>query len=300
MALWYAFAIPVLLVERASARQALKRSRELTKDYLGRICLVWLLMIMVSWTVSGLVQGPFVIAFAVLSIKGAPPAYWLTVLTIMAGGAAGILTSPLLSIPMVLLYYDSRARKEGYDLEVLLEALPQARSVPAPRPGPVAEQTPCLESTSVPWVVFLSLVTLGLYVPLWVLSRRRALNNLRSTEKLNLGTLSFVLSMFILCWAAGIAAGALRDRGSESAALTFGQFGEATLFIGAIELLFQLFKVRRILMDHFCVTSLGPFSLTVASQSEAHFSGVATFFLGIYYLQYKINRLLEVSAPTAT
>jgi hypothetical protein len=218
----------------------------------------------------------------------------------MAGGAAGILTSPLLTIPMVLLYYDSRARKEGYDLEVLLEALPQARAVQAPRPEPVAEQTPCLESTSVPWVVFLSLITLGLYVPLWVLSRRKALNNLRSSEKLNLGTLSFILSMSILGWAASIAAGALGDRGSVSAAMTFGQFGEATLLIGAIELLFQLFKIRRILMDHFSVTSLGPFSLTVASQSEAHFSGVATFFLGICYLQYKINRLLEVSATTTT
>jgi len=50
--------------------------------------------------------------------------------------------------------------------------------------------------------------------------------------------------------------------------------------IGII-LIVQGFKVRRIFINHF----------NSQLQGEISFSGVATFFFHIYYLQYKINRL---------
>ena len=53
------------------------------------------------------------------------------------------------------------------------------------------------------------------------------------------------------------------------------------------------FKVRRILLDHSEVQRTGMFASNVAMEQQSSFSSVATFFLGIWYLQYKINRFVE-------
>lgn len=109
-----------------------------------------------------------------------------------------------------------------------------------------------------------------------------------------------ILSAYLLFYAASLAAGMLPTLGLGAGVEIVSDIGTVAIYSGAVALLFQLFKVRRILMDHYSATRSGPLSIMVASQSEAELSGVATFFLGIYYLQYKINRLLESSAATAT
>lgn len=63
----------------------------------------------------------------------------------------------------------------------------------------------------------------------------------------------------------------------------------------------QAFKVRGILEAHATSHAPGPLAGSIALLQGSSFSGVATFFFGIFYLQYKMNEMIETwpqSQPT--
>jgi len=121
-----------------------------------------------------------------------------------------------------------------------------------------------LKKMNVFLMIFLGLVTGGIYLPIWYLRKRDAINSLQSGEKLGSGVFVSVIVLFGASWL-------IIFSGSES-------YGMLDL-IAAIILLVQRFKVRRIFTEHF----------NVHLQRRISFSGAATFFFGAYYLQYKIN-----------
>ncbi len=128
----YSLAIPALLLEKVDARQARVRSKLLTKGQFNRIFVIGLLMTIVSWVVAMIAQGPFSVAVVMLAAKHSPPPYWLRLLMNISGGVAGAFTAPLMLIALVLLYYDVRVRKEGYDLQLMMAALDQTPAQPGP------------------------------------------------------------------------------------------------------------------------------------------------------------------------
>jgi hypothetical protein len=285
----YGVAIPALVLERISAREALKRSVKLTKGFLGRVFLIGLMMTIVSWVVASIFQGPFLVAIFVLAMKHTQPPLWLNTLSAVAGGVGGALSGPLLMIPLALLYYDLRVRKEGFDLEVMMAGLDPGGSAALLESQAVPDSTRPLQQVSVPRVVIFSLLTLGLYVPFWYLRRRVAINTLQSTEKLGKGVFVFALTLWILDISVGLAYGALAEAGISFPATSIEGFGRILELTVGITLLIQAFKVRRILLDHHGSRDAGIFSSQVGMEADSSFSRVATFFLGIWYLQYKIN-----------
>ncbi len=136
LAIWlglrYGVAIPALLLEELKARQAIRRSVTLTRGYRGRVFLTFLLMAFITWAVTALFQGPFLIALAVMAKSGNIP-FWLRALSVISGGIGGTLSAPLLMIALSLLYYDVRVRKEAFDLQVMMAALGPATPPPAPQ-----------------------------------------------------------------------------------------------------------------------------------------------------------------------
>jgi hypothetical protein len=290
----YGVSIPALVLERISAREALKRSVKLTKGFLGRVFLIGLMMTIVSWVVASIFQGPFLIAVFVLAMKHTQPPLWLNTLSAVAGGVGGALSGPLLMIPLALLYYDLRVRKEGFDLEVMMAALDPGRVSALLEPQTPADSALPLEQVSVLRVVVLSLLTFGLYVPFWYLRRRAAINSLGSPEKLSKGVFIFALSLWILDFLVNLIYGALTEAGTSFPASFMRNLSRILELAVGIILLIQAFKVRRILLDHNGVQQAGMFSSQIGLEANTSFSGVATFFLGIWYLQYKINEFLEV------
>jgi hypothetical protein len=122
----YSLAIPALLLESVSARQAISRSAFLTKGYLGQIFLIGLLMTLITSVVATVFEGPFLIAIAILAAKGSRLALWLGYPMAIAAGVSRAVSSPLLSIALVLAYYNARVRKEGFDLQVMISSLEPA------------------------------------------------------------------------------------------------------------------------------------------------------------------------------
>jgi len=224
------------------------------------------------------------------------------------GGVCAAATSPLFMIGFALAYYDLRVRKEGFDLQLMMQHLDESSPQGASRQAPATDSAP-LADAGIFAMVLLTLVTAGLYLPLWFLSRRKALNSLYSQEKVSAWPIAAALAALVasLClpiisslkWGSWVV--------GENAVAPLPPF---ILLVAAAILVMQCFKVRRILLDHLAPREEGMFAAAIRFQHEALFSRAGTFFLGIFYLQYKINGMLDqftshagsqqdVNAPTA-
>ena len=305
----YGCAIPAMLVENIKASAAIKRSVQLTKGNVWRVFLVTVLMTLVSWTVILIFQGPFYVVLFLMAAKshGQPPPLWLTAIMNVSGGVGGALTGSLIMIGLALLYYDIRVRKEGFDLQVMMATL----DAQSPVEG-VVSQTPLpapleLEHKSVLLVILLTVVTFGLYYPYWFIRSKKGINSLNSQRKINLIIPGFVFSVWLLrfvlvfVWAALSESGALSRLGFIANAIQgVPELDSIVTLVGGILLLLQCFKVKSILEDHTNVPISGPLAGSLTLVQRTTFSGVATFFLGIYYLQYKINEIVDASPQAST
>jgi hypothetical protein len=126
----YALIVPVILIEGEKALPSLRRSRDLVKGYRGKVfCIllvVNLLQVILTAGVS-LISGVF---FAGESGGGG-------ILSSALNNLLSIFLTPLGIIAAILLYYDMRIRKEGFDLDMLSRAFtPEPSSLAdAPVPG---------------------------------------------------------------------------------------------------------------------------------------------------------------------
>jgi hypothetical protein len=89
---------------------------------------------LVSFAVSAAItygiQIPLVIISAV-SFSGGTAPIWFVILNALASVLGSVVPAPLLAIASCLIYYDARVRKEGFDLQRMLDQLPP------PTPGEV-------------------------------------------------------------------------------------------------------------------------------------------------------------------
>lgn len=291
----YSVAIPALVLENLSSRTALKRSIALTKGYFWRLLVVGVLMLLIRVVVVVLCQLPFTIAVMVLAKEGVHPTVWMTIPGVLVGGASAVATAPLVMIGFALAYYDLRVRKEGFDLQLMMADLDASGQQGATGPGRASKAEP-LEDAGIFGMCLLTLLTAGLYQPIWFLRRRKALNSLHSREKL--GVLPLLLAL-----AALVASICLPTLGS----IKFGSWVEAEnafpplhpliLLVAGLIMIVQCFKVRRILLDHLAPRQEGMFSAGIRLQYEELFSRMGTFFFGIFYLQSKINGMLDRFVP---
>ena len=140
---------------------------------------------------------------------------------------------------------------------------------------------PALPASKPVWlVILLSIVTLAYYLPIWFLNRCRAVNQFYGHRFL--GAWAPILVIFLMATSNVLDFVTTHPRGSPLN-MTINLL-DAT---SSLMLLVLSFRFRRYLIDY-----VGP--------QGSRVSGVWTFFLSIYYLQYKINRLNEQPAPSAT
>ena len=122
MALRYGLAVPAIVVEGLTPGEAIKRSIELTKGRLGRVFLLVLCAMIVTYATMMIFQMPFTIGAMVLDPLS-PLGFWLNIAGAVFGAVGSTFTTPFLIIGLALLYYDARIREEGFDLQLTLEAL---------------------------------------------------------------------------------------------------------------------------------------------------------------------------------
>jgi hypothetical protein len=120
MSLRYSLAIPASVVEGLPARQAIKKSVELSKGARGRIFVLALLVYVVR-LILGIVFGMPLIIYSLRHLGHALP-LWMLAIQQLAAFVTNMLIGPIYSTGITLFYYDQRVRKEGFDLEWMMRS----------------------------------------------------------------------------------------------------------------------------------------------------------------------------------
>jgi hypothetical protein len=119
MGLRYSLAVPACVIEDIKARQALRRSVELSRGSRGRIFLLALLVVAIQTGLVMITQLFFLVA--TFRHHGALPA-GMRVLQQLVAFCTNTFIGPIYATGFTLFYYDQRVRKEGFDIEWMMQA----------------------------------------------------------------------------------------------------------------------------------------------------------------------------------
>lgn len=115
-----AVAVPAVVLEDLGLFAALRRSAALTKGFLGRVFLIYLLALALEIGVVAV----FTISLALFHGAHQPMDSAWRVLGLGTGFLAHVLVTPILTIGLALLFFDCKVRKEAFDIEILLRRNP--------------------------------------------------------------------------------------------------------------------------------------------------------------------------------
>ncbi len=113
---------PIILAEGAGPIEALSRSWDLTKGYKGKIFVIWLICLGISMAMTYGLQIPMLVAAGLL-FKGGSNPIWFAVISGLCSVVGSILPAPLQTTALCLVYHDARVRKEGMDLQRMIDTL---------------------------------------------------------------------------------------------------------------------------------------------------------------------------------
>ncbi|MGO9776517.1 MAG: hypothetical protein ACLQGT_05740 [Terracidiphilus sp.] len=147
MGLRYSLSVPACVVENLKARKALRRSIELSKGSRGRIFLLGLLIFVIQIGLVFLTQFFFVLV--AFRQPGHMLPAWMQALQQIVGFFTNTFLGPIWATGIALFYYDQRVRKEGYDIEWMMQAA--GLTPPAAVIAPPAAATPTF-TTAEPWL----------------------------------------------------------------------------------------------------------------------------------------------------
>jgi hypothetical protein len=134
-------------------------------------------------------------------------------------------------------------------------------------------------------LVLLTVITCFIYYPVWFLKLRSGLNNIRDKKRVGLVIPVAATVVLTACILAVFVDGVLEGMMVKPKSLDWVRFlssiSEYIICLTDLALLVEVLRVRRLLLDEYEITiSLMP-----------------TLLLGIFYLQYKINRLFKSERP---
>jgi hypothetical protein len=110
-------AAPAIVLEGVSGWGGLKRSWQLTRGLGWRLLGIRLLLLLITAIISGVFSTLLTLAGAGLDANGQ------FIVSEVAGAVVAVFVSPITYIAVTLLYYDTRIRKEGFDIEMLARSL---------------------------------------------------------------------------------------------------------------------------------------------------------------------------------
>jgi hypothetical protein len=125
------------VVEQLGAWAALKRATSLSVGTRGRMLVLYLLCMALSWILSVALTAPVMIVISLIPQMNTPQheqtvgALFLFLLY-GASFASQAFTKPVSGIAMMLFYYDQRIRKEGFDIEWMMREAGMEREPASP------------------------------------------------------------------------------------------------------------------------------------------------------------------------
>ena len=114
----YALAIACCVVEDLGVTASIKRSAILSKGSRFRIFLIYIVFVLLAVLLGAALGG---LAGGVGTLI--PNLTTRLILIYLANFIASVLTGPLATIGIALVYYDERVRKEAFDLQLMMSSL---------------------------------------------------------------------------------------------------------------------------------------------------------------------------------
>jgi MFS family permease len=118
----FAVSIPAFMLEQRGITDAISRSGALTHGHRNRIFVTVIVMYVVLLVFQFGLAAPFLVLQSTYRAKGLLP-LWVQIGQAISAAVASTIAGPLLMIAIALIYYDVRIRKEGFDLESMMNAL---------------------------------------------------------------------------------------------------------------------------------------------------------------------------------
>jgi hypothetical protein len=124
LAIIWSLAVPAKVLENKGPLAALSRSVDLTKGDWGRIFVVGLLVVVLSYGVRTLLQAPIFVAIYMSAKAGLRNAVlgW-QIASLVAAFIGESLVGAVGTIAFSLVYYDERVRKEAFDLQLMMMSI---------------------------------------------------------------------------------------------------------------------------------------------------------------------------------
>jgi hypothetical protein len=123
-------AIPAAVLEDLGPAEAIRRSFALTRKFAGRAFMIYLLYFAMVFGLIAVFQFPFAMLMILNSKQPQLVMLW-TIVMQLGNFIASSLVAPISMIGFAIFYYDLRVRKEGFDLQVMMQAI---GADPAPPP----------------------------------------------------------------------------------------------------------------------------------------------------------------------
>ena len=115
-------AIPATVLEDLGPAASIRRSFALTRHFAGRAFMIYFLYFALVFGILALFQFPLTMLLAVYAKQPHMVIVWMTVAQ-FANFIAGAVVAPVSTIGTSLFYYDLRVRKEGFDLQLMMQAI---------------------------------------------------------------------------------------------------------------------------------------------------------------------------------
>jgi len=133
-----------------------------------------------------------------------------------------------------------------------------------------------------PMILFLNIITVGIYPFFWFLRRERAFNRLESKNKLSKKFLIFLIVAVFSQLVLGFVSGVYDSLDSPARADLIMNIGDVVGWVAVILLTVVSFHTRKILIDH-----------TEVMGQPIKINRFWTFLFNNLYLQYKLNDLID-------
>jgi hypothetical protein len=119
----YSLSVQACVIEDIPIVQSLKRSAFLAKRSSSRILTVYTVFVVLQLVIG------FTLGFGLVALVSPLHSIRLNeVMSALAAFIGGVLSGPLATIAMSLVYYDERVRKEAFDLQLMMAALDEPQS----------------------------------------------------------------------------------------------------------------------------------------------------------------------------
>ena len=142
---------PCFIIETTGATGAIGRAWRLIRGNVGKAFALLLIAGLVASLIPLIVTAPTQLAISFRPQAGPPPSHAIIVIDLILGAVVTTLLVPVTSIVTILLYYDIRIRKEGFDLELLANELDaKTRQFSAPDVTALPQERPPTEHVNEP------------------------------------------------------------------------------------------------------------------------------------------------------